>query len=64
MAESKTLSEKIMEINRKKLTSDREAALANENSKLKQQIAAAKSKRGPSLSSRVVGLQGLQSFTK
>ena len=55
-----TLAQKISAINTAKYTSDKEAAMANENSKLKQQIASAKSKRGPSAASRVSGLQKLQ----
>ena len=56
----KTLAQKISDINNAKFTSDREAAIANRESKLKQQIAASKAKRGPSMASRISGLQGLR----
>jgi hypothetical protein len=64
-----TLTQKIAAINTAKFTSDKEAATTNENSKLKLQIAAAKAKRGPSMSSRITGLGKLapnlgQQFTK
>jgi len=64
-----TLAQKISAINTAKFTSDKEAAAMNENSKLKQQIAAAKSKRGPGMSSRISGLGKLapnlgKQFTK
>jgi len=55
----KTLAQKISAINTAKYTSDKEAAMANENSELKKQIAAAKAKRGPSMASRISGLQTL-----
>jgi len=60
----KTLAQKISDINNAKFTSDREAAIANRESKLKQQIAASKAKRGPSMASRISGLQGLQGLGK
>lgn len=56
----KTLAQKISDINNAKFTSDRETAIANRESKLKQQIAASKAKRGPSMASRISGLQGLR----
>jgi cell shape-determining protein MreC len=56
----KTLTEKIAEINTNKFKSDKEKALAAQNTKLKQQIATTKSKRGPSASSRISGLSKLQ----
>lgn len=56
----KTLAQKISDINNAKFTSDREAAIANRESKLKQQIASSKAKRGPSMASRISGLQGLR----
>jgi hypothetical protein len=56
----KTLAQEISDINNAKFTSDRKAAIANRESKLKQQIAASKAKRGPSMASRISGLQGLR----
>jgi hypothetical protein len=59
---TKTLAQKIADIDNNAAKADKESKLANENSRLKQQIASAKSRRGPSRSSRISGLQGLQSF--
>lgn len=56
----KTLTQKIAEINTNKFKSDKEKALAAQNTKLKQQIATTKSKRGPALSTRISGLSKLQ----
>ena len=56
----KTLVQKITEINTNKFQSDKEKALAAQNTKLKQQIASTKSKRGPASSSRISGLGRLQ----
>lgn len=53
----KTLTEKLTEISKKGFEKQKAANDAY-NTKLKERIAASKSKRGPSLSGRISGLQG------
>lgn len=53
----KTLTQKVADISKKGFEQQKAVAEAY-NTKLKERIAASKSKRGPSLSGRISGLQG------
>lgn len=55
-----TLTQKITDINNKALKARKDVADAQKATKLKEQIAATKSKRGPSNAGRVSGLGKLQ----
>lgn len=55
-----TLAQKITDINNKAFKARKDVSDAQKASKLKEQIANAKAKRGPSMAGRVSGLQKLQ----